>query len=207
MAKVKLNIRGLSVPDRIAKAQQIVKFLTGNADFPTPQPTLAAVTAAIGDLQTAFANAQSAKQAAITATSAMHDKDAAFDLILRKLAAYVESIAGDDESKILSAGMSLRSASTATPSSSAPSGLSASEGDHDGSIDLAYDRVAGAKSYVIEISPDPPTATSWTHATVSSKSSATLSGLTSGTRYWFRVAAVTSAGQTGWSDPATKIAP
>ena len=33
------------------------------------------------------------------------------------------------------------------------------------------------------------------------------SGLTSGTRYWFRVAAAGASGQGGWSDPATKIAP
>ena len=47
----------------------------------------------------------------------------------------------------------------------------------------------GAKSYVIERSPDPPTATGWGHASVVLKSSATINGLTAGTRYWFRVAA------------------
>lgn len=35
----------------------------------------------------------------------------------------------------------------------------------------------------------------------------TISGLTSGVRYWFRVAAIGASGQSGWSDPATKIAP
>jgi hypothetical protein len=38
------------------------------------------------------------------------------------------------------------------------------------------------------------------------KSKATVTGLTSGTRYWFRVAAIGSAGQGPWSDPATAIA-
>jgi len=41
----------------------------------------------------------------------------------------------------------------------------------------------------------------------STKSTTTIDGLTSGTRYWFRVAAVAALGQSGWSDPATKIAP
>jgi len=36
------------------------------------------------------------------------------------------------------------------------------------------------------------------------KSSATLSGLTSGTKYCFRVAAIGAACQGAWSDPATK---
>jgi len=55
-------------------------------------------------------------------------------------------------------------------------------------------------------SPDPITRTSWTLGVVSTKSSATLSGLTSGTKYWFRVAAIGAAGQGAWSDPATKMA-
>jgi hypothetical protein len=88
-----------------------------------------------------------------------------------------------------------------------PPALAATAGDHDGEIDLSWDTVAGAKSYVIEKSPDPPTPTSWAHAGVSTKSKMTISGLTSGTRSWFRVAAVGPSGQSGWSDPATKIAP
>jgi chitodextrinase len=60
---------------------------------------------------------------------------------------------------------------------------------------------------LIQQSADPPTATSWTHDSTSTKSSATVDGLTSGTRYWFRVSAIGPRGQSGWSDPATKIAP
>jgi hypothetical protein len=43
MAKVKLNIRALSTTDKVAKARQIIKALTDNADFTTPQPPLAAI--------------------------------------------------------------------------------------------------------------------------------------------------------------------
>lgn len=88
-----------------------------------------------------------------------------------------------------------------------PTGLESTVGDHDGQIDLSWDPVSGAKSYVIQQSADPPTTTSWTHDSTSTKSSATVDGLTSGTRYWFRVSAVGPRGQSGWSDPATKIAP
>jgi pectate lyase len=88
-----------------------------------------------------------------------------------------------------------------------PTGLKSTSGDHDGELDLSWDPVSGAKSYVLEQSSDPPTATSWMHARVSTKSSTTVDGLTSGTRYWFRVSAVDASGHSGWSDPATKIAP
>jgi predicted phage tail protein len=80
-------------------------------------------------------------------------------------------------------------------------------GDHDGELDASWDTVAGAKSYVIEISDDPPTPASWRHAGVSPKSKFTVEGLESGKRYWIRVAAINAAGQSGWSNPATKMAP
>ena len=79
--------------------------------------------------------------------------------------------------------------------------------DHDGEIDLSWEPVSGAKSYVVEKSVDPPTAASYAHDAVVTRSKHTAAGLTSGTRYWFRVAAVNNNGQSGWSDPATKIAP
>jgi len=85
--------------------------------------------------------------------------------------------------------------------------LTPTAGDHDGEIDLSWDNVTGAKSYVIRQSPDPATPTTWAHAGVSTKSTFTAAGLNSGTRYWFRVAAVNNFGQSGWSDSATKIAP
>ena len=74
-------------------------------------------------------------------------------------------------------------------------------------IDLSWEAVPASKSYVIEQSADPPTDTSWGHASVSTRSSYTIDGLKSGTRYWFRVAAVNGVGQSGWSDPSMKIAP
>ena len=88
----------------------------------------------------------------------------------------------------------------------APTGLSARGSDHDGEIDLSWDRVANAKSYLIEKCADPPSASGWVHAGAATRTLATINGLTSGTRYWFRVAAVSSAGPSGWSDPATRIA-
>ena len=60
------------------------------------------------------------------------------------------------------------------------------------------------------MSADPFTATSWTLKVTVSKSTAKIEHLTSGTKNWFRVAAVGSdaaGGQGPWSDPATKVAP
>lgn len=208
MARIKLNLSRLTLPQKIDKARQIVKALTGNPDFPTPTPALAGVTTAINDLDTAAASAQASRQDAKTKTTDQNDKEAIVDGLLTQLAAYVESVAGTDQKKILSAGMDTKGPGVATSGPpTVPQALAATAGDHDGEIDLSWDTVTGAKSYVMEKSPDPPTATSWAHAGVSTKSSMTITTLASGTRYWFRVAAIGTNGQSGWSDPATKIAP
>lgn len=209
MAKVKLNLRSMSPTEKAAKARQIVASLTGNPDFAAPHPPLTQVAAAADALDEAFSDAQTAKQTVLTKNSILRERGDALDGQLRQLASYIESIGGDDESKILSAGVGLKNVVTSSIGTplTAPTGLSATEGDHDGEIDLNWDKVKNAKSYVIERSVDPPTATSWVYETTSSKSSTTVIGLASGTRYWFRVAAVVATGQTGWSDPSTKIAP
>jgi hypothetical protein len=207
MNKIKLNLRGLGIPEKIARCQQIVAAMTGNANFATPQPTLAQITAAANDLNAAYAAAQAARQETRTKTSEQNRKEEAFDRILTQLASYVESISGDDEAKIMSAGMEIRSSQTTPGDLSAPQALAASAGDRDGEIDLIWDKVDNARSYVIERSADPPTPNSWSHAGVSTKSRASIDGLASGTKYWFRVTAVGPNGQSPWSDPATKLAP
>jgi Fibronectin type III domain len=207
MAKIKLNLKSFSVTELVDKARQMATALTGNPHFATPQPSVAQINTAADALATAHADAQAARQAALTKTSILHDKTDALMQVLRQTASYIESVAGDDETKILSAGVNVKSATTVTPTITTPTGLSATMGDHEGEIDLSWDKVKSAKSYVLERSADPPTSTSWAHEAVALKSSATVNGLTSGTRYWFRVAAVTSGGQSGWSDPAVKMAP
>jgi len=210
MARIKLNLRSLSVPEKTARAQQIVRALTGNPNFPSPHPPLAQVTAAIEELEAASNAAQAARQEAKARTAAQNAKEEALDQILTQLVAHVESVAGNDDELIMSAGLDVRSASGPGRASSAQPisiSLTATAGDHDGEIDLSWDTVRGARSYVVQRSPDPPSESTWTHSAISTRSRATVEGLNSGTRYWFRVSAVTPNGQTAWSNPVVKIAP
>jgi hypothetical protein len=209
MTKIKLNFRQLSITDKIARAKQIVTAIQSQAAvFTNPSPPLATVTAAANELETAATEAQAARQDAKTKTSAQSQKEDALDRIMSQLSSYIESVAGDNEELVRSAGMDTRApAGTSSVSLLSPAALSATRGDHEGEIDCSWDPVAGTRSYVIERSADPPTISSWTHAGVSTKSRSTIGGLTPGTRYWFRVAAVGTTGQSGWSDPAVCIAP
>ena len=181
--------------------------MTGNANFPKPSPSLVSITTAANELKTAFAEAQAARQTQKEKTAAQNDKEELLDQLLTQEAAFVESVAGNDEQIILSAGMDVRAAAVAsTTPPEQPQALAPFAGDRDGEIDLTWDRVAGAKSYIIEKTADPQTGP-WQHAGVATKAMFTADGLTSGSRFWFRIAAVNNNGQSGWSDVAVKIAP
>jgi hypothetical protein len=197
----------LTIPEKITRAQQIVAALTGNPNFTAPHPTLAEVTTAINELEAAANAAQAARYEARARTAAQSLKEEALVRIMSQLVAHVASVAGDDPDKVLSAGLDVRAASSTPSAPTTPPVLTATTGDHEGEIDLSWDTIRNARSYTIERSADPPTTDSWTHAEISIRSSITLEGLTSGTRYWFRVAAVTTNGQSPWSNPAMKIAP
>lgn len=207
MPRIKLNLRNLSIPDKVQKGRQIVTAMTNNANFSNPHPPLSDVTAALASLDQNYALLQAAKADVKAKATTQDDAEAKVDQILAQLAAYVESIAGNDEKIITSAGLATK-ASRSTPTFlSPPQGLSATAGDHEGMIDLSWKKVPNARSYMIQISPDPPTAETWTHAAIATASNRTIENLASGKRFWFRVAAVGAMGQSGWSEPATKIVP
>jgi hypothetical protein len=207
MAKAKLSFRNLSVPEKIAKLRQIITALTGNPDFPHPVPPLATLTAGTDDLETTYTTTQAHKHAWKGSLSNQATKEDTMVQLVSQIVSYVESVAGPNEALIASAGMTPRAVGGPSTLPDVPSDMDATIGNHEGELDLSWDAVSGARSYLIQQTTDPNAASSWTHAGTSTKSSITINGLTSGTRYWFRVSAVGAAGQSGWSDPATKIAP
>ncbi len=181
--------------------------MTGNTHFTSPQPTLSAITLAIDMLEQAESDAQIARQEAKTKTTIRNIKEDDLGRLMTQAVGYVTAVAGGNEPVIQSAGMDVRATPGTSVAPGQPAALAPTAGDHDGTMDLSWDPVVEATSYIIEKSPDPPTATSWTHVGVSTKSTFTVTGLQTGTRVWFRVAAVNANGQSPWSDPATKIVP
>jgi hypothetical protein len=208
MAKVKLGLKDLNPDETVDLALTIKTAMTGNANFTTPNPTLTALGTLISTAQTKIAAYNSAKALADTALS---DRDTAIVALragLTQEADYVQNITNGDQTKIESAGMSVRDAASPTGPPTQVLDLAVSAGDNDGTLDASWNPVRGAVSYEIQSSPDPITGTSWTFRQSASKSSATITGLTSGTKTWVRVRAVGTKNATGpWSDPATKMVP
>ena len=207
MARIRLKLKELSLTEKIAKGRHIVSSMANNANFPNPTPPLTEVTTALDEFAQAFALVQAAKSDLTTRVVTQDNAAAKVDQALTKLAGYVESVAGTDDTLITAAGMDTKAARSAPTVPSAPQSLSANAGEHEGEINLFWKAVPNARSYTIEASQDPATAGSWTHVGIATSASKVITNLTSGKRYWFRVAVVSAGGESGWSEHATKVVP
>lgn len=85
--------------------------------------------------------------------------------------------------------------------------LTATSGDTEGEIDLSWEPVAKAHTYIVQKSSDVNKPSKWVHEDIVTKSSYTVTKLKSKHIYWFRVASVGPEGQSSWSESIKKKAP
>jgi hypothetical protein len=220
MIRIKLELKTLTDQEVIDLLNLVSTKMQGNASFPTPDVPPQTLTADADGLQGLIAQRDAILQEAQQMTLQIRAQRDKGENDLTNEGAYVEKVINTlvppattidptvAKEKARSAGMS--TADDPTPVGDMPkiTGLTATQGDSAGEVDLAWNPIKrGLKSYIGEQTEDPAGQTGWTHAFVVTKSSATVPGLVSGKRYWFRVAALGAAGQGPWSDPATKVAP
>jgi len=201
MKKVNLSLSKRSVPSKIEFARSVVLQMTGNAHFTAPNPALSNITAAANALDAAYVKAQNG---GVQDTADMHAKEDALDQLLTAEGSYVEVIANGipatAEATILSAGMDVKQ----TGSINIPI-LSVTQGSVAGSVKLRRKAEGRGVVYKWQKSPDPFTGTSWINAGEGALASFEITGLTSVTRYWFRVAVITGNVQGEYSDPVTFV--
>jgi hypothetical protein len=207
MALIKVGVTKMSVPAKIQFTRQIVLDMSNNPNFAAPSPSLNALSQAAASLESAYNAALQARANAKTQTSIMGQKSTALDLLLMQEASYVQSSAGGDKAKIESAGFDVRDTPTPIGQLPPPAEPKAVPSQHPGAINLSWKKVRGAKSYLVERALDANQPLEWAVATMSTKTKAIVNTMTSGLRYWFRIAAVGSAGAGAWSEPISKIVP
>ena len=207
MAKPKLELRGLTPLQKVQKTSDFVTATTGNANFTTPNPSLATLTAKADALSAAFSAREAAKQALEQAQTELNTAEEDLGSTLTLFAAYVETTSGGDAAKILSSGLAVRGAPAPIGPLPQVEGLDSIIGDAEGQLTLRWKAVKGTKTYEVQCCADPITASGWTGVGLPTKATLVVTGLTSGTRCWFRVRAIGTAGPGPWSDPCVKTVP
>ena len=207
MSKPKLELRLKSDSELLAYARAHITAMTGNASFPTPTPNAADFLAAVDAYESGLNDAIAKALAAQTATAAKDVLRSSLETALTQRANSVEIASGGDETKILSAGFNTKSTPAPIGAMTQPSNLRATMGTMTGVINVQWDAVKGAKSYILDCRTHGATPGPWSQAKILTTTKFAVTGLTPGQEYSFRVRAVGSAGEGPWSDEAVKMAP
>jgi hypothetical protein len=200
--RVSLDFAGYSDPDLDEFAGNVVISLTGNASYPTPPVTLAN----LGTLNATFHNAVlAALPGGIQLTAA---KNAARDALLdalRKVAAYVQSIANRDLDVLLTSGFYANSTNRAQSPLDPPT-ISELENLATTKLLVRLTPVTNAKSYNLQTNTNGNGA--WVDAGIFTQARRIVLGnFTPGTTYSIRARAIGgSTGSSDWCAPVSLMA-
>ena len=151
MADVKVGLRNLSVPQKIAKATAIVNQMTGNASYPTPNPALADVTTKTTALDAANSAAEALKQASKAQTVLLNLTEDELDALLNQLADYVNNTAAGDEQTILSSGFDVIDTTGDVEPLYAPEDFHGTTGDEVGEANLMWNRLKNVGKHTYNV--------------------------------------------------------
>jgi hypothetical protein len=186
--------------DLILFATNVAQKMTGNASLPTPTPTVAAIVAATGDLQTAETTALSRAKGTATVRNG---KRVILVALMQQLRGYVQGVADatpeDGAAIIESAGFAVRKIALHGKRQFAvkPAALL-------GSAVVTAPAAGNRASYAWEYSLDG--GKTWVAAPITTQGKTTIAGLPSGTVVQFRYLSVTpKGGQGNWSQPLSLL--
>jgi len=198
MKLIKAGTSGLNAQGLIAKSQFVEGQMTGNASYPTPNPTIVSLTAARTALVAAVAQAESRAIADIAVRNQLTQE---LRTLLVNLARYVNNVAAGDVDKAVSSGFELAKKPEPSTHLDPPVKLEARVSDFEGCVDLKWKRVEDARMYQVYVNAtDPSDATKWEMVAVSSRTQTRVTDLIAGKFYSFRVAALGRIGEGPASD-------
>lgn len=203
--KIALYLSELTPEQKAAQAHTINNLMANHVtEFPAPKPTLTAYNGAANNVDARLATISIMEQNLETERTLLTDDVATLDNLTTQLASYVENQAAGDGAIMELAGFKLANPPVPIGQLPPPQDLRAQTASVDGDIKLRWKAVRGTKSYFVECATNP--SGPWNQIDVTSRASATATGLVAGTKYWFRVRAFGTAGFSGWSNPAQKMA-
>ena len=208
MSLFKLDLKSKKVPEKLALGTAHITAMTGNAAFPagTRVPTDAQVAAAQAALQSAAAAADGAEVTWKQKNADRRAAEDAWDVAITARANNCEAVTPGNVATLTSTGLPMKGAPAPSGPLGAPQNLRATAGDMIGEVDLMWDALSGSSSNVVQSRLDAGPG-EWVQAGVVPQSKFTVTGLTPGAIYEFRVHGVGKDGDGPWSDTAIKRAP
>ncbi len=201
MRKVVLKWGSFTVLQKLGKASFVVSKMTTNAaTFPAPDPTLADLSNAIGELADAE---NDATQGGKDRTLIRDQKLKILEDMMNQEVLYVQTVTQGDELLVAQAGLEVKDEPSKWPVPIRPENLRAKPGQNPGSVYLICNAVQYKKLYVFEMYEEDDAGNGqWVEIQTQGKRVYTHTGLERGKVYRFRVYAINSEGRSPYSEEA-----
>ncbi len=193
--QIAFNYASLDASGLAVKGQSIHDSLISNSYYPSCVPFISILqtnVTALTSTITAGGNTPTPAQ-----TSAIHTAQKDVKNILRVIGGLVNWDGNGNETILLTSGFDLKNYSPPNPKT-----FKAKLGKLSGEVDLEINSNGNA-AYYWEITNDPIGITTWAKASLTTTSKTTITGLTPGTKFWFRVSITKSNKVVVVSDPYT----
>ncbi len=196
-----LKLSRLSVANVVETVESILSKMAGNANFTTPNPSLASIGLEKDDLKATAAAAQNGSRAA---KALVKVKLRILLLSMSTLRAYVQTVANTDastaEQVALSSGMGVK---RITPRGKRI--FTVRNTTIPGQVKMFTGRVKHATAYDFEYKKATDTDAGYVSAGILPSATRTVSGLISTTPYSFRWCSISKTGRSAWSNIITIV--
>lgn len=203
MKRIKVDFSHFKSLELAEKASFVIESMTGNVNFTTPSPTLAAMLTETNGLFTAITKAEQGTRAQ---KKDRDDKTIALAVSLTQLAGYVTSVAGSNETAMLSSGFDLERAKTPIGPLGQVENVRIRTTGVTGEVDIRCKKLRGAYVYEVQMTLTPDVEASWLPAATVTKARVLKIGLPSLKVHYFRIAGIGTSGQGPWSEVADGFA-
>lgn len=196
MKKVIINYGKLRESESYAMGRSVYQGMNGNASFPNPAPSMPVFLQTLDDYGQAITDAKTRDRNDVARKNTLQQTVIS---MMRDLAMYVNAVSKGSLVMLTSSGFTV--AKDREPVYiGEPVITDVLQGINPGSIIVKIKAVKGAKSYLYEVAPDPINEqTEWT-TIADSRVKFEFTGLEQGKKYWFRVVATGSKGQSVYSE-------
>lgn len=203
-AKIKLGLKKKTPEEKLKLAQLLAKKLENNLHFPPPHPPLVPAVVLANNMVSAYREFISGRE---DQKPVYKQREKQLDEMLINIANYVEYHAKGNAEIIKSTGLELKGRNNPLGKLPAPEQCRVRHTDKPGELLVKSKPVYGAKAYLIQITETPENYHSWRIIEGSTRARFIVKNLKSGTKYYFRIAAIGGSGMSAWSDYVGKETP